>query len=146
MHEFLELHPLHTINIFLAVSSVASRNPSSAPLLTSQQDSASSAPLLKQPDEFSLSCSIVLLRETTMASFSWAILCHVWFSNSSFFRNSPSSTVLLAACAISSSFCFNIGRAFDSSFFNNDPSCRLFCSCNTNLNLSFCFQKMKRVF
>ena len=163
MHELRELQPLHTVIIinflcfssshtsstplFSSVSSCTTscNNSSSFSIFTSQQDSASSASLLKKPKGvLSLTCSNALFNDTTMASLSCAALCHAWFSVSNLLKKSSSSIVLLAACAISSSFCLSKNNVFDSILFSTTANCCFLCSCNTNLNLSFCFHKKKK--
>lgn len=107
---------------------------------TSQQDSASS-PLVDKQYPLSLSCSIVLFNDMTIASFSFAILCHASFSISIFFKYSSSSFVLLPALTISSSLCFSKNSSLDSYFLQINPSCCFFCSFKIHLNFSFCFHQ-----
>lgn len=131
-HDSPESHALHTISSAAApppppLPPVASTPPSGA----SQQDSASSSFLL-------LSRSSMLLRDTTMASFSCDSLCHAWLSASSLVRKLWSSSVLLEARAISWSFCWINDCALDSIFLRSVASwCRL-CSFNIHFSLSPC--------
>ena len=113
-------------------------------LFTSQHDSASSTPLLKQQEACSRSCSRVLFKEKTIASFSCATLCHAWFSISSFFNRYCNSIVLFAAFVISSSFCPSKTDAFGSIFFTNTATCCFLCSCSNNFNLSFWIKVNKK--
>lgn len=137
--EFRELQHLQTIALF---SSSPFSVFSSFSSMFWQQDSASSAALAdKQAD--SLSRWIVLFNDATIASFSFATLCHVWFSISILFKKFWSSIVLFAAFEISSSFCLSRSWVLDSYFFIKSAICCFLCSCNANLNLSFCFKENK---
>lgn len=136
-HDFLDLHHLQTI-FFLSPSSSSTFSS----LLQEPQieDSASWAPLLTTTS-LSLTCSSVLLRSTTIASFSFAILCHDSLSISAFLRLASSSIVFLVAWANTSSFCLIKHKAFDSKLFSTAASCCLLCSCRAHLSLSFCLKK-----
>lgn len=140
-HEFLKLQLLQTIFSWFSLS------PSPCPLFSPvpsslsplKHDPVSSTSLVKHP--FSLSCSIVLFKFATIASFSVANRYHVWLSISTFLKKSSSSIVLFIAFAISSSFCCSKTTVFSSYFLKSNAICCLRCSCKSNLNLSFCFPK-----
>lgn len=148
-HDIPELQLLQTISLLLFCPllllppSSCPRPPSSTTTTLSpfsQHDSASSAPFHGCRHALSFSCSIVLVRDMTMASFSFATLCHACFSISILLNMSSSSIVLFIALDISSSFCFSKNCFFDSYFLSINASCCFLCSCKPNLNLSFCLR------
>lgn len=134
-HEFLELQRLQAIFLLSSFSSCSlwSHEPQ-------KTDSASSALLLTKTS-LSLTCSSVLLRSETMASFALASFCHDSLSISAFFKQASSSIAFFVACAKSSSFCLIIVMAFDSMLFSTTASSRFLCSCKADLSLSLCLDK-----
>lgn len=120
---------------------------SSSPFLwsiTLQYDSASSVSLADKR-ALSLSCWIVLFNDRIAASFSFAILCHVWFSISIFLRKSSSSIFLFTALNTSSSFCLSNSWILGSYFLINNAICCFLCSRKANLNLSFYINKSQNM-
>jgi len=146
--DFWELQHLQSIVFFLICSTsptpprhtVFSPVPSSIAavifMLSSQHDFASSD--IIACTALSFTCSKLLWRHTTIASFSSATFFHDSFSTSNLLKNSFNSLVFFVACIISSSFCLNKWRAFNSIFFNNSAMCCFLCSCSKTLNFSFC--------
>ena len=141
-HEVRELQRLHAIFLHWSFTS-SPPSPLSLPLPSSSllsmgpppYDSASSAPLLSNKC-VSLTCSSMLFRYLTIASFSVATRCHPWLSTSLLLNQSSSSIIFFLALAKSSSFCLIRVIVFDSNLFNSDPSCCFRCSCKANFNLS----------
>lgn len=131
-HEFLELQRLQASFLLSSFSSCSLLSSSHE---SQQTDSASSALLLIKTI-LSLTCSRVLLRSITIASFALANLCHDSLSISAFLKQASSSIALLVACIKSSSFCLIKFIAFDSTLFNTAPSCCFLCSSRADLNLS----------
>lgn len=128
-HEFLELQVLQVI---LSLSSEALKVWG-----RSQQDSASSAGVEDEKTFSFVISSILNFNESTMASFSLAILCHAWFSISILFKSNSNFAFFLLSFAISSSFCLSKKRVFASTVFIRSVVCCFLCSCMVSLNLSF---------
>lgn len=104
----------------------------------SQHDSASWAGVEDEQTFSLITCSILVFNESTIASFSVAILCHVWISISILFKQNSNSAFFLLSFAMSSSFCLSKKSVFASSVFISSAICCFLFSCIVTLNLSFC--------